>query len=151
MYNVSVRKIELCRIILNEKTPEQTIFLKDVEGTGKVIPVVIGIFEANAIQMGLYKIPTERPMTHELIYNILKSLDGTIERIEITRLDKGTFFADIHVRTPNGIKKIDSRPSDAIALATRYSIPIFVSELVFNKAAVNDIPLPDSEDDEFLT
>ena len=69
-YNYTVRKVKLTRIILNERTPEQTIFLRD-EQSGKLIPIVIGIFEANAIQMGLYKIPTERPMTHDLVSDML--------------------------------------------------------------------------------
>ncbi|GAB4158081.1 MAG: bifunctional nuclease family protein [Planctomycetota bacterium] len=133
-----MREVELYRIVLNERTPEQTIYLREVSGEKKLIPIVIGIFEANAIQMGLYSIPTERPMTHDLIFSVLSKLNCEAQRVIITRLVKGTFYSDLVVSTPTGIVRIDARPSDAIALAVRKKLPLFVSDEVYNAAAVDD-------------
>ncbi|MDZ7816019.1 MAG: bifunctional nuclease family protein [Planctomycetota bacterium] len=142
-----MRKAKLARIILNERTPEQTIFLRD-EDTGKLIPIVIGIFEANAIQMGLYKIPTERPMTHDLVSDMLHALGAKLTRVDITRLENGTFYADLHLATEDGLKKVDARPSDAIAFATRFGLPLYVSEEVFEASAIDDRHSDDELDDD---
>lgn len=111
------------------------IILKNPTGEA-VLPIWVGIFEANAIAMQLEKIVSPRPMTHDLLKNVIVDLRATVQRIVITELKDNTFYAAIHV-TQNGQEyQIDSRPSDAIALALRVDVPIFVEEAVLEKSSV---------------
>ena len=131
----------LSRIVINERSPEQTIFLKEMEPEGRVLPVVIGIFEANAIQMGVCKIDTGRPFTHDLLVSLLDALNAKPEKVVITKLEQGTFFAELQLAVRQGKVSVDCRPSDAVAVSARMGIPIFVDEDVFERAAVQDIKL----------
>jgi len=141
-----MKRVTLSRIVLNERTPEQTIFLKEEGETGRVLPVIIGIFEANAIQMGLYKIKTGRPMTHDLLLNVFDALGLKVQRILIDKLQQSTFHAQIILKTENGIVRVDSRPSDAVALATRIDVPLFVDDDVFDTAAIDEIEMDTDND-----
>lgn len=109
------------------------VFLEEMNGT-RVLPIWIGIFEANAIALELRKITTARPMTHDLIFNIIKGLGAEATKIVVTELKDNTFYAVIYISTKKGVVEIDSRPSDAIALALRVGTPIYVAEEVINKA-----------------
>jgi bifunctional DNase/RNase len=112
------------------------IILKDSSGD-QVLPIWVGIFEANAIAMQLEKIVSPRPMTHDLLRNVIEGLEGRVDRIVITDLKENTFFALIHV-TRNGHQlAIDARPSDAMALALRSEVPILVEETVLEKSSVS--------------
>ena len=110
------------------------IVLED-PSTERVLPIWIGVFEANAIALILEKIPTPRPMTHDLMKSILERLDILIERIVVTDVRNNTFFAAIHCRSGENDVVIDARPSDAIALALRMSSPIYVEDEVVRKAS----------------
>ena len=92
--------------------------------------IVIGIHEAVAIDRRLKGIPTPRPMTHDLLYNVIQIMGGTLERVVINDLRDRTFFALLHIRQGEKVIQIDSRPSDAIALGIGYNVPIFVEEKV---------------------
>lgn len=109
------------------------VFLEELNGT-RVLPIWIGIFEANAIALELRKISTARPMTHDLIFNIIKGLGAEATKIVVTELKDNTFYAVIHINTRKGAVEIDSRPSDAIALALRVGTPMYVAEEVISKA-----------------
>jgi bifunctional DNase/RNase len=111
------------------------IILKNPGGES-VLPIWVGIFEANAIAMQLEKIVSPRPMTHDLLKNIIVGLEATVERIVITELKDNTFYAAIHVTRNGKEHTIDSRPSDAIALALRVEVPIFVEEAVLEKSSI---------------
>jgi hypothetical protein len=112
------------------------IILKDSSGD-TILPIWVGVFEANAIAMELEKIVSPRPMTHDLLRNVIEGLQAKVERIVITDLKENTFFAMIHV-TRNGQQlAIDSRPSDAMALALRSEVPILVEETVLEKSSVS--------------
>jgi bifunctional DNase/RNase len=112
------------------------IILKDSSGD-TILPIWVGVFEANAIAMELEKIVAPRPMTHDLLRNVIEGLQAKVERIVITDLKENTFFAMIHV-TRNGQQlAIDSRPSDAMALALRSEVPILVEETVLEKSSVS--------------
>ena len=141
-----MKRVTLSRIVLNEKTPEQTICLREVGGRGRIVPIVVGIFEANAIQMGLYNIPIERPMTHDLVFAMLDSLKCSLLRVDIVKLEKGTFYAELVLETPTGVVRVDCRPSDAISLSTRREVPIYMSPEVFASAAVKD-PAQDADNE----
>jgi bifunctional DNase/RNase len=109
------------------------IILRDEEDK-RSLPIWVGIFEANAIALELEKIPTPRPMTHDLIKNILETIEARLLKIVVTDLRENTFFAELHLQVGEGEFTVDSRPSDAIALALRVSAPIYVNEEVVRKA-----------------
>ncbi len=114
------------------------IILKDKE-SDSVLPIWVGIFEANAIALQIEKIGTPRPMTHDLIKNLLETLSAQVDKIVITELKDSTFFALIHLNVQGNIIEVDSRPSDAIAIALRAEAPIFVDEDVISKAKKIDL------------
>lgn len=124
---------ELSRIIINESSDQQVIVIKERHGE-RSFPVVIGIVEIFAIDRRLKGIKPPRPMTHDLLASIIEGLGAKIEKIVITDLRNHTFYASIHLSSNGQIIKIDSRPSDAIALGSASSSPIFVAEHVFEKA-----------------
>ena len=109
------------------------VFLEEIEGK-RILPIWIGIFEANAIALELRKINTARPMTHDLILNIIKGLEAEVTKIVVTELKENTFYATIHINTKEGEVEIDSRPSDAIAVALRVGSSIYVVGEVVNQA-----------------
>ncbi len=114
------------------------IILKDKD-SDSVLPIWVGIFEANAIALQIEKIGTPRPMTHDLIKNLLETLSAQVEKIVITELKDSTFFALIHLNVQGNIIEVDSRPSDAIAIALRAEAPIYVDEDVISKAKKIDL------------
>lgn len=110
------------------------IVLKD-DGGEQVLPIWVGVFEANAIAMHLEDVVSPRPMTHDLLRNVIEGLSGRVERVVINDLRENTFFAQIHVQRNGDHLSIDARPSDAMALALRASAPIFVEEAVLDKSS----------------
>ncbi len=110
------------------------VILKEIRGK-RTLPIIIGEYEAQSIALGLEKIKPPRPITHDLALSMLESLTAEIEKIVVTELKNNTYYAVIHVRRKSRLYKIDSRPSDAIALAVRKNIPIFVAEEVMDKGA----------------
>ena len=135
-------------IALDPITNMPIIILKDVEEK-RALPIWVGIFEANAIALELEKIATPRPMTHDLIKNILDGLGATVQQIVVNDLKDNTFFAVIEVNYNGNVVSIDSRPSDAIALALRVNAPIFVTEKVVSKAKSMDIAEEKEETDRW--
>ena len=125
---------ELSRIIINETSDQQIIVLKERKGK-RSFPIVIGIVEVFAIDRRLKGIKPPRPMTHDLLDNIIKGLGAKIEKIVITDLKSHTFYAKITLSVKDKKIEIDSRPSDAIALGVVSSAPIFVDDQVFDKAS----------------
>ncbi len=113
------------------------IILRDQEGQ-RVLPIWVGIFEANAIALQMENITTPRPMTHDLLRNVIQDLSGTVRKIVVSDLKDNTFYALIYVETPSDTVAIDARPSDAIALALRTQAPIFVEESVIDNAKTVD-------------
>ena len=125
-------QMELHKIIISEMQPEQIIMLKEVDGERK-FPIVIGTPEAYAIDRRLKGIVSPRPLTHDLLASVIEQLGGTIDRVEINNLQDHTFFARIHIRRDGQTIKIDSRPSDAIALGVATMVPIYVAEHVLDE------------------
>jgi hypothetical protein len=113
------------------------VILKDSDGD-RVLPIWVGIFEANAIALQIENIASPRPMTHDLIRNIIADLDGRVERVVVSDLKENTFYAIIHLDVRGSQVAIDSRPSDAIALALRTSSPILVEDSVISNAETAD-------------
>ena len=125
-------QMELHKIIISEMQDQQIIMLREVDGE-RTFPIVIGSGEAYAIDRRLKGIPTPRPLTHDLLANIIDHLGGEISQIEINDLENHTFFARIHIRQNGKTLEVDSRPSDAIALGIATSVPIFVAEHVLDE------------------
>ena len=109
------------------------IVLREVEGH-RVLPIWVGVFEANAIALQVENVQTPRPMTHDLLRTVMTELGGNLERVVVCELKENTFYALLHVRSPRGGHTIDARPSDAIALALRFGSRIFVEEAVIQNA-----------------
>jgi bifunctional DNase/RNase len=114
------------------------IILRDEEDK-RSLPIWVGIFEANAIALELEKIATPRPMTHDLIKSVLETLDVQVTRVVVTDLRENTFYAVLHLKLGTNEYTVDSRPSDAIALALRVGATIFVDEDVFPKAGKMEV------------
>jgi bifunctional DNase/RNase len=122
--------VELVRVIIDERCDEQAIFLRDAKK--REIPIVIGIFEATVIDRLLKERRAERPLTHDLLAEVMRALGGRLERVEIDDFEGGVFFAKLRIaRAGAAGVVVDCRPSDAVALALREDVPILVAEKVF--------------------
>jgi uncharacterized protein len=141
-------KMTVRGIALDPITNMPIIILKDVEER-KALPIWVGIFEANAIALELEKVTTPRPMTHDLLKSVLDGLGATVQQIVVNDLKDNTFFAVIELNCNGAIINIDSRPSDAIALALRVNAPIFVAEQVVAQAKSVEIPEEKEDDDKW--
>ncbi len=129
-------RVELAKIIIDEKRQDQVIVLKEKDGD-RQIPVVIGFMEASSIKIKISGVGVPRPLTHDLLVNAIQILGGNLERVLIDKLVNNTFHAKLEIKTKEGeIKIIDSRPSDSIALAVRFKAPIFVTEEILNNSAM---------------
>jgi bifunctional DNase/RNase len=120
-------------LMVDPVTNMPIILLRDSEGQ-KVLPIWVGIYEANAIALQIENVSTPRPMTHDLLKNVITDLKGSIRKIVVSDLKDNTFFALIYLEVNGETVAIDSRPSDAIALALRARAPIFVEESVIDNA-----------------
>ncbi len=125
-------QVELSKIIINEAVDQQIIVLKELGGD-RSFPIVIGMTEAMAIERRLKGIELPRPMTHDLLASVIEQMDGRIEKVVISDLANGTFYALLHIDVDGNKLEIDSRPSDAIALSAGMDVRLFVDEEIFQK------------------
>jgi Uncharacterized conserved protein len=128
------------------------LILKEADGERR-LPIIIGQFEAQAIALELEGIKPPRPLTHDLVKNVLETLGNSLAEVVINELRDGTFYARLAVEGASGSHEIDSRPSDAIAVAIRFGVPIYVSEEVMEEASFipeneEDVPPPTSKSEE---
>ena len=123
-------EVELSKIIINEAVDQQIIVLKELEGN-RSFPIVIGMMEILAIDRRLKNIQLPRPMTHDLLADVIDQMGGDVEKVVICDLSNGTFYARLHIDTDGEMVEVDSRPSDAIALGVGVGASIFVDEQVF--------------------
>lgn len=133
----------------NHKVP---VVLLRVEDDERFVPIWIGLMEASAIMLAIEGVEVERPMTHDLLCALLQTCGGVVTRVEVTDLRDGTYFAEVTVEAGGTVHVIDSRPSDAIAVALRVDAPIFVHDRVLAKVEVDEQPVivedPDDADGE---
>jgi bifunctional DNase/RNase len=129
-------EMELNKIIVDESRGEQMVILKEKKGE-KILPIMIGASEAQAIKIKLSGFNPPRPLTHDLLKDTIDSLNGKLEKIVIDKLEDNTFHAKLVIKTNGTVKSVDARPSDSIALALRAKAPIFVEEAVLDKALPN--------------
>lgn len=140
-------EMKVAGLTIDPLTNTPIVILKDLNDR-KAIPIWIGLFEATAIATELEHISFSRPMTHDLIKELLTSLEVVVEKVEIIDIRNNTFFANIHLNKDGRRVVVDSRPSDAIALALRVEVPIYVDERVIEKSRQVDFGLKDEELDE---
>ena len=129
-------QVELTKIIIDEKRQDQIIVLKEKDGE-RQIPIIIGFMEASAIKMKISGIEVPRPLTHDLLVNLIDAMDAQMTRLIIDKLETNTFFAKLDIKKSSGeTRLIDCRPSDGIAVAVRTRCPIFVDGEVLTKASM---------------
>jgi bifunctional DNase/RNase len=119
--------MELKRIIINEIQDQQVVMLREVDGE-RSFPIVIGIFEATSIDRRVRGQQSPRPLTHDLIANVIEQLSGDLQDIYISDLRDHTYYAKLRIRLNGELVDVDCRPSDAIALAVTAKVPIYVAE-----------------------
>jgi bifunctional DNase/RNase len=125
--------MELSRIIISEINDQQVIYLKEIDGE-RSFPILIGIFEATSIDRRVKGFDSPRPLTHDLVVSVVENLGGELQDVVINELKEHTYYARLRVRREGELIEIDSRPSDAIAVAVtcRPPLPIYVAEEVLN-------------------
>src|SRR5215510_7566489 len=131
-------------LMVDPVTNVPIILLRDSDGQ-KVLPIWVGIFEANAIAQQIENVSPPRPMTHDLLRNVIRDLDASVQKIVVCDLQENTFYALIYLLRNGDTLAIDARPSDAIALALRTRAPIFVEDSVIEHAETTDVA-PDKSD-----
>ncbi len=135
-------------LMVDPVTNMPIVILRDSDGK-RILPIWVGVFEANAIALQIENVSTPRPMTHDLLRNVIQDLNGDVQKIVVSDLKDNTFYAVLHVVVAGEMVMIDTRPSDAIALALRVRAPIFAEDAVIDNAKSMDIT-PDKGDSERL-
>jgi len=131
--------VEVTKISFYPPSKGYAVILQEIGGENRRLPVIVGSFEAQSIALALENVDTPRPMTHDLVCSILNNTEVGLSAISITDLSDGTFFAELKINSnKEGEKIIDSRPSDAIAVALRLDAPIFVADSVMNSAGLDE-------------
>jgi bifunctional DNase/RNase len=125
-------QMELRRIVISEIQDQQFIVLKEVDGD-RNFPIVIGLFEASSIERRVKGLTSPRPLTHDLIGNIVAQMGGEVQDVYINELRDHTYYARLRIRMDGELIEVDARPSDAIAVAVTLKVPIYVSEEVLSE------------------
>jgi bifunctional DNase/RNase len=129
------REVKIRGLMMDPATNTPVVVLKEMQGAG-ILPIWVGIFEANAIALEIEKVQTPRPMTHDLLRNVLMGMQVMVHKVVVTNLREDTFYALIWMEREGQMMQVDSRPSDALALALRVDCPIFVEDDVLNNSRV---------------
>ena len=120
-------EVEVMRLGLDRSTNSYVVILQE-KGGARLLPIWIGQPEAESIVIEMNKLKRERPLTHDLCKNLIIGLGGTLRRVNITKVENRTFYAELHIARTAGAVHIDARPSDSIAIALRFEAPIFAQE-----------------------
>ncbi len=143
--------VDKIKLEIQDLSPSQlqtgsfTLLLTEVKGNRK-LPIIIGMFEAQAIMLEIEKVTPARPLTHDLFISFAKSFDYFVEEVQITEFSEGVFYSRIICTDGIRQKTIDARPSDAIAIAVRFGAPIYTSESVLREAGLSNEDLEESDD-----
>ncbi len=129
-------EMKIGKLMMDPVTNMPIVVLRDTQGSS-ILPIWVGIYEANAIALEIEKVQTPRPMTHDLLKNLLLGLECRVQRVVVNELKDDTFYALIWIERNGQLMSIDSRPSDALALALRVDCPIYVDEEVLKSSKVS--------------
>ena len=141
-------KMKIEGVMLDVKSNQPIIVLKDEKN--RILPISVGIFEAQAIAFAMEGVHIPRPLTHDLIKNIIEKLEAKLLKIEINELKGNTYFAKLMFKSKNGREEaVDSRPSDAIAIALRLKVPIYAEESLLLNKEISSKPISDTEVKKF--
>lgn len=127
-------EFQLAQLVVSEVSEQQVIVLKEIDGE-RTFQIVIGPYEIMAIERHVKGWKPERPLTHDLIENVIQGMGGTLEKLVVCDLRDNTFFGELYIKTKDDVHRIDCRPSDGIALAVRANAKIFVEDHVVNEAS----------------
>ncbi len=141
------KEVKVRGLLVDPTTNSPIVLLKDV-GSEAMLPIWVGPYEANSIASEIEKISPQRPMTHDLLRNVINQMGGTVRRVIVTDLRDNTFYAVIEIMTADRVVFMDSRPSDAIALALRVDCPIFIREEVLEASRIDDKVVDEEASDE---
>jgi uncharacterized protein len=131
-------EVKIRGLMMDPVTNMPVVVLKETQGAG-VLPIWVGIYEANAIALEIEKVQTARPMTHDLLKNVLNGLNVRVQKVVVSELKDDTFYALIWMERDGETMSLDSRPSDALALALRLDCPIFVEDEVLKTSKASSI------------
>src|SRR5215467_11378505 len=130
-------EVKIRGLLVDPTTNSPIVLLKEMDGEG-ILPIWVGPYEANSIASEIEKLSPQRPMTHDLLRNVIAQMGGVVKRVVVTELRDNTFYAIIEILSNGQLTLIDSRPSDAIALALRTDCPIFIREEVLEASRHSD-------------
>ena len=142
-------EVVVSRLGLDSTTQSYVIVLQE-KGGNRLLPIWIGQPEAESIVMQMHNIKRARPLTHDLCKSLIIGMGGALRRVQITRVEKNTYFAELHISRGDSLVQVDARPSDSIAIALRLSAPIFASESLLTAVEADDeesaseTPFPDA-------
>jgi hypothetical protein len=140
------REVKIRSLLVDPTSNSPIVLLKELYGDA-ILPIWVGPFEANSIASEIEKVAPQRPMTHDLLRNVIEHMGGMVNRVVVTELRESTFYAVIEIVKNGEIVLLDSRPSDAIALALRVDCPIFIRDEVFEMSKINEAePMMDDSD-----
>jgi uncharacterized protein len=140
-------EVKIRQLMMDPATNMPVVVLKETQGSG-VLPIWVGVYEANAIALEMEKVQTPRPMTHDLLKNVLTGLNVHVHRVVVSDLKDDTFYALIWMEREGQLISMDSRPSDALALALRLDCPIFVEDQVLKNSKITGTPSEKSSNEE---
>jgi uncharacterized protein len=139
-------EVVVARLGLDSTTQSYVVILREREGP-RLLPIWIGQSEAESIVMQMHNIKRPRPLTHDLCKNLIVGLGGELRRVQITRVEKNTYYAELHIHRDDDIVRVDARPSDSIAVALRLAAPIFASEALLSRPSDGEDADEEEEDD----
>jgi len=131
-----VIKVEIAGIAIDKTSNSPVVLLREMSEKKRILPIWIGPYEAEAISQGLRGEKFKRPLTHDLILDILRGLKVDVSEVVVSSLEDDTYYAEIYLKKGNAIFKIDSRPSDSLAIASKNKVPIYVTEEVLDKGGI---------------
>ena len=139
--------VELIGIQVDPISGAAAVVLREHDAPNRLLPIMVGQADASSIAIAASGTHLPRPMTHDLMASVVDALDGHLDSVEVTELHEGAFLANLTLSGPAGQRRIDTRPSDAIALAVRLQAPLFVGEAVLDEAGA--LPIEDAAADQF--
>ena len=139
-------EVSVAHLGVERNTNAPIVVLQEREGE-RMIPIYIGHAEANAIAMELADVKFERPLTHDLMQQVIVGLGAELSQVVLTRVEKSTYYAELHLRRDDHVVQIDARPSDSIAIALRLKAPIFASEELLTATSAEEAAAPDLSSD----